>query len=56
MWEKDADSGMLPHALEQELIFVPCVLNQTSQNLLGNHWGLTLFTKVQVRLHGQELY
>lgn len=39
---------MLPYPLEQELIFVPCGLGQSLEYLSGSHWGLVVFTRLQV--------
>lgn len=48
MWARQAKKLLLPYALDQHVLLIPCNLCQTDQNRNGSHWGLLVLSKVQV--------
>ncbi len=49
MWQKQESKLFYPKALQQRHILIPVHLGATTDNLAGTHWGLVVFTHLQVR-------
>lgn len=55
IWQKHGSQRFYPKALEQRHILIPVHLGTTVDNLAGTHWGLLVFTHLQIRPHAMKL-
>ncbi len=49
MWQKQESQHFYTKALQQRHILIPVHLGATVDNPAGTHWGLVVFTHLQVR-------